>query len=855
MNDSALKEFCIWAREELRSQVAQRLQLYGITAQGYGDASANVIGARVLTEDEVRQRKELIDKFLSGSEEGYEQRYEALVERAAYTWFNRLAAIRYMEVNGLLPSGVRMLSAADGSFAPQALRMAGDIDIAGVERMQVARLVADGDDEKLFRYLLLAQCAELAEAMPDVFEPIGSAMELLLTDGLLRSGSVVERLVTAIPESDWKEGVEIVGWMYQYYNAQRKDDVFASFKKGKKAEVDAIAPATQLFTPHWIVRYLVENSLGRLWMRSHPDSSLVDSMPYYIPDDPSTCHFERSEAESRNLPLTPESITVVDPACGSGHILTYCFDLLMKIYAEAGYTARDAVQSVLENNLSGIEIDPRAAELASFALAMKACEYDPRYLSRQNRAVPQVTCLAPVQIDQQELDASIPYLADRAKLLDAMKHINECGSLFVPSPEDLAALDRASEELGRRLESGDLLAYALNTAVGQMKANCEPLARSHDVVVANPPYMGSKNMDKWLSDWTKKNYPDVKGDLFSCFIERNLGLAKEGGQLGFMTPYVWMFIGSYEKLRREILSDATITSLVQLEYSGFAGATVPICTFTLQKGQVSGYLGGYVRLSDFVGADNQGPKTLEAIANPDCGWFYRRDDDAFSAIPGTPIAYWIPKKIISAYHSGLTFKTEGHPKVGMQTSNNDKFLRIWWEISNQGFEKCTPNPIWIKYLKGGDYRKWYGNLWYLLHYNGNPDYILQQPHAKVQSLDYLKKCKCTWTDLTSGEPSFRIAPIDSFYDISGHCFLPPENSLHFLLAYSNTSIVAMMKKMFNSSFHFQVGDLEKIAIPYVDSIARTAIESIADSCVSLSKSDWDSFETSWDFKRHPMVGD
>lgn len=630
MNDSALKEFCIWARDELRSQVAQRLQLYGITVQGYEDASTNVIGARVLTEDEIRQRKELIDKFLSGPEEGYEQRYEALVERAAYTWFNRLAAIRYMEVNGLLPSGVRMLSASDGSFAPQVLRMAGDVDIAGVDRMQVARLVADGDDERLFRYLLLAQCAELADAMPDVFEPIGSAMELLLPDGLLRSGSVVERLVTAIPESDWKEGVEIVGWMYQYYNAQRKDEVFASFKKGKKAEVDAIAPATQLFTPHWIVRYLVENSLGRLWMRSHPDSSLVDSMPYYIPDDLSTCHFERSGAESRNLPLSPESITVVDPACGSGHILTYCFDLLMKVYAEAGYTARDAVQSVLENNLSGIEIDPRAAELASFALAMKACEYDPRYLSRGTRTVPRVTCLVPVQVEQQELDASMPYLADRAKLLDAMEHINECGSLFVPSPEDLAALDRASEELGRRLASGDLLAYALNVAVGQMKANCESLARSYDVVVANPPYMGSSNMDKWLADWTKRNYPDSKRDLCTCFIERGFTLANLHGYSAMVTMESWMFLGSYEKLRERILKEKSIAALVYMNHMVMRIAFNT--NATVFRNSASGVPGVFTKV-EYQDLDESNKPREFPVSRYE---IYRRDASSFSAIPGTP---------------------------------------------------------------------------------------------------------------------------------------------------------------------------------------------------------------------------
>lgn len=765
MNDSALREFCIWAREELRSQVAQRLQLYGITVQGYGDASTDVIGARVLTEDEARQRKELIDKFLSGPEKGYEQLYEALVERAAYTWFNRLAAIRYMEVNGLLPSGVRMLSASDGSFAPQVLRMAGDVGIDGVDRMQVAHLVADGDDEKLFRYLLLAQCAELAEAMPDVFEPIGSAMELLLPDGLLRSGSVGERLVTAIPESDWKEGVEIVGWMYQYYNAQHKDDVFASFKKGKKAEVDAIAPATQLFTPHWIVRYLVENSLGRLWMRSHPESSLVDSMPYYIPDDLSICHFERSGAESRNLPLTPESITVVDPACGSGHILTYCFDLLMTIYAEAGYTARDAVQSVLENNLSGIEIDPRAAELASFALAMKSCEFDPRYLSRGNRAVPRVTCLVPVQVEQQELDASMPYLADCAKLLDAMKHVNECGSLFVPSPEDLAALGRASEELGRRLASGDLLAYALNTAVGQMKANCEPLARTYDVVVANPPYMGSSNMDKWLADWTKRNYPDSKRDLCTCFIERGFTLAKPEGYSAMITMQSWMFLSNAEALRSKLLKSFSIETMAHLGARAFdsIGGEVVSTTATIFKRGTAGDAGSYVRLVDYGNEAEKQEALREAIANPDCGWFYRRDASSFSAIPGSPIAYWASNAMIEAFGKGKSI--EGISDfTGSQniTGDNERFLRLFWELPvSQVFGN---KARWIPYAKGGDYRRWYGNREYLVDWSEDARaYYKNNATSNLIANQYWFKNGITYNAITSGRSHFRYLPADGVF--------------------------------------------------------------------------------------------
>lgn len=869
MQDTAIKNFCIWARRELMAQVALQARRFGIREDGYDPATADAIEGRPLTADERRQRADLIRRLGPVDAPGYKEAYENLVDQAAYTWFNRLIAIRFMELNDRLPSHVRMLSAADGAFRPQVLREALDVPIEGLDAAQVSELLRASDDEALFRCLFLAQCRELAACLPDVFEPVGAAMELLLPEGLLRQGSVVQRLVDDIPEEDWREGVEIVGWMYQYYVSERKDEVFASFKKGKKADAGAIAPATQLFTPDWIVRYLTENSLGRLWVQSRPESRLVEQMPYCIPDDLGVEGADDDRHAKDSVPsavagddpgrsglsaVPPESLKVIDPACGSGHILVYAFKLLAAMYEEAGHVRRDIPRLILQNNLIGCEIDPRAAQMASFALAMTACEWDSRFLRRADKVSANIVCLRPAEIDADEL-AEMPYLAERTALLDAMAHMGECGSLFAPVPEDIAALERAADELDAREAGGDLLAHRPHAAVAQMLANCKPLNETYDAVIANPPYMGGKNMGKWLSDWVKKSYPDVKSDLFSCFIERNLWLSEDGGQLGFMTPYVWMFIGSYEKLRTKLIEETTITSLVQLEYSGFAGATVPICTFTLQKGRVPGYLGGYVRLSDFVGASNQAPKTLEAIANPTCGWFYRRSADAFKSIPGTPIAYWVPERMIDAYKRGRTFGSEAHPKVGMQTSKNDKFLRLWWEIGGYQFGKHDDGLIWIKYLKGGDYRKWYGNLWYLLHYNGNPEYILQQPNARVQDVGYLERCKCTWTDLTSGEPSFRLAPTDSFYDISGHCFLPAKSDQLFLLAYANTSIVALMKRVFNSSFHFQVGDLSKIAIPTIGASERSFVEKLSRDSVGISRADWDSVETSWDFRRHPMVGD
>ena len=832
MNDAAIKNFAIWARRELISDVRKRCMKYGILEKGSLPATADSIDGRVLTSVERQQRADLLRIAADGG-------YRELVERAAYTWFNRLLAIRFMELNDRLPSHVRVLSGADGALRPQALAEAMDLPLEALDSTQVAELIQCGDDEALFREIFLAQCDELATCMPAVFEKIGGSMELLLPDSLLREDGVVEKLVTSIPEEDWREGVEIVGWMYQYYVSERKDEVFASFKKGKKAERESIAPATQLFTPNWIVRYLTENSLGRLWMLNKPNSSLPDDMPYFVKPD------EDAETEFKKI-SSPEEITVVDPACGSGHILVYAFELLSKMYIEEGYTGRDAARLILEKNLSGMEIDPRAGAMASFALTMKACELDSRFLRRG--VSPRITVLSRVEFEPEELQY-IENLCDRPELMDAAAHLDECGSLLTVSSEDLEAIARDLASLaGETTIFGGFAAGKLK----RLQTELEPLSRRYDVVVANPPYMGSSNMNGWVSKWVKSNYPKAKSDLCTCFFERGQVLAGTIGYISMITASSWMFISSFERFRKSLLSHGSICSMIQQSTHGYAGVTVPTTMFVYACNR-SGVVGSYIRLEDFDRPQWQEPRALEALANPDCGWFYKCSADTFKAIPGSPLGYWVGNAIWEKYKSNPTFSQIGHPKVGMQTSNNDRYLRLWWEIKYSEFVLPSDNPIWIKYLKGGDYRKWYGNLEYLLHYKRDPSYILQQPHAKVLDLDLLNKPKCTWTDLTSGEPSFRYAPNDTFYDISGHCFFPSSDDQLYLLAYANTSLVALLKKVFNSSFHFQCGDLGKIVVPLVDTPTKDYVKKIAARQIELSRADWDGFETSWDFARHPLV--
>ncbi|WP_160709087.1 BREX-1 system adenine-specific DNA-methyltransferase PglX [Enterorhabdus sp. P55] len=853
MNDTAIKGFCIWARNELVSQVRQQALRWGIAPEAHVPADAASVGGRLLSDAERRQRADLLRMRDA-------QGYEALVERAAYTWFNRLTAIRFMELNDRLPCHVRLLSSEDGSFRPQVLREALDVRIEGLDEEGVAALVAAGDDEALFRMVLLAQCRELSACLPDVFEPVGAPLELLLPQGLLRSGSVIERLVDDIPEEDWRGGVEIVGWMYQYYISERKDEVFASFKKGKKADAGAIAPATQLFTPHWIVQYLTQNSLGRLWVQTRPESALPSQMPYYIPDDLGAEESDAAsstvaEASEKGLPRAPETITVIDPACGSGHILVYAFRLLAAMYEEAGYGRRDIPRLILRNNLTGCEIDPRAAQIASFALAMTACEWDSRFLRRDEKVRARVVYLRPAELSEEEL-GEMPYLAERTALLDAMAHMGECGSLFVPEPEDIVALRRADDELDAREAGGDLLAHHPHAMVARMLANCAPLAQTYDVVVANPPYMGGKNMNKWLSDWVKKNYPDVKGDLFSCFIQRNLDFAREGGQLGFMTPYVWMFIGTYEKLRNKIIEDATITSLVQLEYSGFAGATVPICTFTLQKGFVLRYRGGYVRLSDFVGAAKQAPKTLEAIANPSCGWFYRRSSDSFKSIPGTPIAYWASDAVLRAFAAHLPLLNVAVPRQGFATGENSRFLRSWWECklnnSAVGDSGSRCSLRWFPCNKGGGFRKWYGNNEIVANWENDGAEMRGFKGSVIRNPSYYFKEGMTWGTISSADLSMRYSPRGFVFETKGSmCFAASHESLMKCLGFVNSSVVKSFQAILSPTLDFHEGPLGNL--PLSDEVFFRIDSALVECCVEISRNDWDSFEASWDFLRHPMV--
>lgn len=830
MNDSALKSFCTWARTELIKGVEAQMVRYGITEPAPAPVGSETVNGLPLSPAEIEQRDELLRMQA-------EVGHEALRDRAAYTWFNRIVAIRFMDARGWLPSRMRMLSRADGSHGSEAVENALDVEITTADTDRIAELKMAGLDEPLWRYLFVAQCEELADCLPGVFERVGGAMELLLPQGLMMADSVVGKLNAVLTDEDWLEGVTVLGWMYQYYNADVKDEFFKAKRKAAAAD---IAPATQLFTPEWIVRYMVENSLGRLWMLNNPGSSLRERMKYYIEPD--------AEHEDFIHISSPEEITLCDPACGSGHILVYAFELLFHMYEERGYREREIPELILTKNLAGMEIDSRAAQIAELALAMCAREHDRRFFKRAVRA--DVTVLTSIPLGEDELPGN-------KKLAEELSHLGEIGSLLNSSEAEIDELKAAAASC-----SDDLFASVTKTKLESAAAICEKLSRRFACTVANPPYMGSSSFNPFMSKWIKKNYPDVKSDLFSSFIVRIMDFAGEHGEVGMMTPFVWMFIGSYEKLRNRLIDDKTLTTLIQLEYSGFAGATVPICTFTYHNSHIDDYKGGYVRLADFTGPAVQAPKALEAIHNPNCGWFYRRDADTFKKIPGTPIAYWASDALLGAFGSLRKLCSVAKTSKGIITGDNDKFIRLWWEIkassicmnARNSFEAFSSGKEWFPCAKGGGFRKWSGNQESVVRWGDNGKAVKQNSresgcHCQDYNDDFKFIPSVSWTCVTSGEPSFRYVS-GCLSEHAGMSYFPMKVDPFVLLALCNSSVICECLSILSPTLNVNAGEVDSLPVASSDDLCAA---SISKECVSLSRCDFDSFETSWGFNRSPLV--
>lgn len=856
MHDSAIKNFCVWARRELMSEVERRCALYDISEHPENPKDAQAVGGRVLSSQERKQRSDLLRK-------AHDEGYDTLVEQAAYTWFNRIMAIRFMEINDRLPSHTRLLSGNDGSFKPQALAEALQVDIEGIDRAHVAQLVQSGDDEETFRYLFLAQCAELASCMPTVFSQVGSSMELLLPDGLLRQGGVIERMVEDIPEEDWLEGVEIVGWMYQYYVSERKDEYFASKRKATRED---LAPATQLFTPEWIVRYLTENSLGRLWMLNHPDSTLATRMEYYIaPDGDAETDFKRIES--------PENITAVDPACGSGHILVYAFDLIAAMYEEEGYSRRDIPRLILEKNLTGLEIDPRAAAMASFALTMKACEYDSRFLRRGVK--PRITVLSRIEFDENERDAiartmkgqerlDAPFLLEQTDLLDVLAHLDEAGSLFAPTEADLGSVRAVAETV---MDEAGMFGLAAAEKAQRALEELEPLARRYDVVVANPPYLGSGSMNPWMSKWVKRNYPDGKADLFAAFICRGFSFADERGYSAMVTMQSWMFLSSFENLRKSIIETKTIANMAHLgprAFSQISGEVVQAVA-TIFFNSSGDFAGAYIRLVEQNDESGKDIELKKAASNCNYSNLYKIKLSSFHDIPGQRLGYWISDSALEAYKNNTSLSDCAEIKQGLATCNNNLFLRLSWEVScndisfNTVSQEATfgQDAKWYPCTKGGSFRKWYGNNEYLVNWrHGGKDIhdynglSMDYQGAPVRGKRFYFREGATWSTIAS-DLSVRFCPSGFVFESKGSMVF--SDNIQFIIGLLNSTVAQYFLKICAPTLDFHEGPIG--TIPTIQPIDEdtVVISKVTGNNVLLSRSDWDSCETSWDFTELSLI--
>ena len=884
MDKNAIKKFAVWARTELIARVSLKGVEYGITEDNIEDANADSVGGKVLTADEKKQRQALIAEI---NDKGYKQ----VMEEVAYTWFNRFSALRFMEVNGYLPSHVRVFTDEENNFKPQIITEAIHLDLDGLDMEKVYELKDAEKTEELYKYLLIVQCNALNKILPGMFQKIADYTELLLPDNLLREGSVIQQMIELIPEDDWKDAVQIIGWLYQYYNSEKKDDVFAALKKNVKITKENIPAATQLFTPDWIVRYMVENSLGRLWLEGHPDvkEQLLPTEEeqsayaagnrdpedtkwhYYLEEAEQEPEVQAQLAEIRKeyAALTPDQLKVIDPCSGSGHILAYMFDVLMKIYESYGYTTREAVASIVENNLYGLDIDDRAAQLAYFAVMMKARQYDRRFFSRGIQ--PHVYAI----VESNHVDKfAVDYFCNGdMKLIAAMDTIirelhdaKEYGSILTVTPQDWSVLyDRfaeITEDINMSRET------ALRELVPLVQV-AEALAQKYDVVVTNPPYMGMRNMNDKLNDFIKEKYADYKADFFSSFVIHSSEMTKKNGFCGFFTPYVWMFIQSYENMRNYLYNQATIETLIQFEYSAFEEATVPVCTFAFRNDYVK-KKGCYLRLVDFRGGmEVQRQKALEAILNHKCGFYYEQSTDDFSKIPGSPVAYWVNENVAKAFDTGKTLSSVARTRQGLASSDNNRFLKLWWEPSfvkigfgmkNAEIAKQSRRK-WFPCNKGGEFRKWYGNNVYVVNWENDGQEMLEyaaklygSPTRTIKNIAYYFQGGMTWGTITSGKLSMRHSPVGFIPEHAGGMIplLHWGEKEEYLLGMMNSNTAMLFLSFLSPTLRFTEGPVGLVPILY-DKRYSGNIAHIVKTCESDSILDWDSFETSWDFQHHPLL--
>ncbi|CAM4159979.1 BREX-1 system adenine-specific DNA-methyltransferase PglX [Vreelandella rituensis] len=855
MNTKNIKRYAPQARTRFIETMTRQAARFGIAPGQRGEAEIAPVETRgdVMVITPKDGQTHTFPARLSGAREALAQwvkreGFTQAIEQAAYSWFNRLCAIRYMEIHGYLEHGRRVLSGANGEAGQaQILDECLEIDLPGLDSARVRELKLDGNqDETLYRELLLAQCHALHDAMPFLFEPLDDASELLLPNNLTKTDSLIRELVTEIPEEDWQD-VEVIGWLYQFYISEKKDQVI-----GKVVKSEDIPAATQLFTPNWIVQYLVQNSVGRQWLQTYPDSPLKAEMPYYIEPAKQEPQVQAQLDAITPESIDPETIKVLDPACGSGHILVEAYNVLKAIYEERGFRTRDIPKLILENNLFGLDIDDRAAQLAGFALLMKAREDDRRIFSRGVRL--NVLAMQSSQhLDartlwrdlnltgdwhqgqsqnlfesaQQDISTNDSTYQTIVDLIDRFQDAKTFGSLIEVPASFEEPLKTLLDELTELSNSGDTMQKTAAQQLAPIVQQAWVLAQRYDAVVANPPYMGSKGMNSYLKEFAKNHYPKSKADLFSIYVERCLRYGTHKAKLGLVTPYVWMFLATYTNLRERIVSEHTLVSLIQLEYNAFEPACIPVCSFQIDKHHVEGYVGSFISLSEFKGHQNQAPRTIEAIKNRSCGWFHTSKPDDFKKIPGSPIAYSIPDSLIQVFENNHTVSKYASPKHGITTGNNEAYIKSWHEVNFDNIcfdaknldETLVRNEKWYPVVKGGAYRKWYGNHDLVLNYKyqgydmKTKNAAGDNPGFRHDGKNYFFRKGGSWSYITSGPLSMRLFDEGFTFDHKGSGIFPKNDvCAEEIIAFFNSSVCKYILKILCPTLDYSGGPIGQV--PY-----------------------------------------
>ena len=850
MDNTALKKFAASARIKLIAGVKARAKLFGIEASGIKELQ-KFDDVLMVNGEPVENRHKLLYNHLVSDirrhslEYAYDEAYEIVMEEVAYTWFNRLIAIRFMEVHDYLPIQMHLLSSTEGRPEPDALyRVNQLIDSLSLNQSIVWEYQDNHDQNELFKYLLVHQSHQLGELIPEAFSAISSAEELLLPDNLLGKNSVIDDLVNSLDDSNWEE-VEVVGWLYQFYNSEVKERVGGL--KNNAVSKRYLPTVTQLFTPKWIVKYMLQNSLGKLYMSLYPSSKLYEQWEYYLTKD---------EIPSKIVPehiTRIEDIKLIDPACGSGHILIESFDLFYQMYLERGYNPREIPTVIMENNIYGMEIDKRSAQIAHISLVLKALEKQSRMLKRSKKLSYHIFEFK----DAMQTIEGLHYCFDESEveqikeLEDYLRNAKQFGSLIQLPEYDYESLwHKAKKYLTK--ETSDLFESSTQELFEgfliPMLEHAIAMNTKYDVVCTNPPYHNKYNPA--LKAFMQKNYPDTKSDMYSAFIEKCFKWTTKNGYSAMMTPFTWMFIATHEKLRKQLTSEGSISSLIQLEYSAFEDATVPLCTFVLQN-QIEDTLGVYIRLSDFKGGMEIQAEKIRDVNN-DKGLEYRyiRDNTKFRAIPGNTIAYWVSDNILKAFDNQSLYEytiSDGQNKTG----DNAKFVRFFWEVPKfEVGKECK----WFFYAKGGGFRKWYGNIIDVVNWSEESRKHYKKDHVSRIIPEYLWYLKgITWGLITSNIPSFRVLPENATFDVGGSSiFFKDYEHYEYYLGLLNSKVFLKIVQLLNPTLNFQVRDIR--SMPIILENTKT-ISVMSNQNVLLSKADWDSFETSWDFERHPLVID